>query len=247
MMTTNRVEFPIAVNAISKLGAAAVLLSPAWKAAEVDHALVAHRRRCTPSPTAPPSTLLAERLGADAVTDLDDAATSLDLADGRRSPAADVGRRRRGDPRVQLRHHRAARRRCGTPTARSAPAPPTGCRRSASPPTTASRWPPRRRTSSACSTSWPPPRPAPPCGCTAASTSTRCCAASSPTASPSRWRWHRSRSAMAGPPEPRGARPLVAPLHHVGRHAGHRERRRGGHRAHRACAGSRPTAPASCR
>ena len=39
MMTTNRVEFPIAVNAISQLGAAAVLLSPAWKAAEVDHAL----------------------------------------------------------------------------------------------------------------------------------------------------------------------------------------------------------------
>ena len=38
-MLTNRVEFVVAVNAISKLGAAAVLLSPAWKAAEVDHAL----------------------------------------------------------------------------------------------------------------------------------------------------------------------------------------------------------------
>src|SRR3954451_16242631 len=39
VMTTNRVEFVVAVNAISKLGAAAVLLSPAWKRAEVGHAL----------------------------------------------------------------------------------------------------------------------------------------------------------------------------------------------------------------
>ena len=39
VMSTNRVEFVVAVNAISKLGAAAVLLSPAWKPVEVDHAL----------------------------------------------------------------------------------------------------------------------------------------------------------------------------------------------------------------
>ena len=39
VMTANRVEFLVAVEAISKLGAAAVLLSPAWKAAEVGHAL----------------------------------------------------------------------------------------------------------------------------------------------------------------------------------------------------------------
>jgi long-chain acyl-CoA synthetase len=39
VMTTNRVEFIIAVNAITKLGAAAVLVSPAWKSAEVAHAL----------------------------------------------------------------------------------------------------------------------------------------------------------------------------------------------------------------
>jgi acyl-CoA synthetase (AMP-forming)/AMP-acid ligase II len=39
VMTTNRVEFVVAVHAISKLGAAAVLLSPAWKAAEVGHAV----------------------------------------------------------------------------------------------------------------------------------------------------------------------------------------------------------------
>src|SRR5256884_7410438 len=39
LMTTNRPEFVIAVNAISKLGAAAVLVSPAWKALEVGHAV----------------------------------------------------------------------------------------------------------------------------------------------------------------------------------------------------------------
>ena len=39
LMMANRVEFMIAVYAIGKLGAAAVLLSPAWKAAEVDHAV----------------------------------------------------------------------------------------------------------------------------------------------------------------------------------------------------------------
>ena len=39
VMLTNRVEFPVVVDAVGKLGAAAVLLSPAWKATEVDHAL----------------------------------------------------------------------------------------------------------------------------------------------------------------------------------------------------------------
>jgi acyl-CoA synthetase (AMP-forming)/AMP-acid ligase II len=39
VMMGNRVEFVIAVHAVSKLGAASVLLSPAWKAAEVDHAV----------------------------------------------------------------------------------------------------------------------------------------------------------------------------------------------------------------
>jgi acyl-CoA synthetase (AMP-forming)/AMP-acid ligase II len=76
MMTTNRVEFPIAVNAISKLGAAAVLLSPAWKAAEVDHA------RALTEPVhaiadGPAVALLAERLGPHAVTDLDDGSRSV--------------------------------------------------------------------------------------------------------------------------------------------------------------------------
>jgi acyl-CoA synthetase (AMP-forming)/AMP-acid ligase II len=39
VQSSNRVEFVVAVNGISKLGAAAVLLSPAWKAAEVGHAV----------------------------------------------------------------------------------------------------------------------------------------------------------------------------------------------------------------
>jgi long-chain acyl-CoA synthetase len=39
LMTTNRMEFVVAVNAISKLGAAAVVISPAWKAVEVGHAV----------------------------------------------------------------------------------------------------------------------------------------------------------------------------------------------------------------
>jgi long-chain acyl-CoA synthetase len=39
VMLTNRPEFVVVVNAISKLGAASVLLSPAWKALEVDHAV----------------------------------------------------------------------------------------------------------------------------------------------------------------------------------------------------------------
>ena len=232
MMTTNRVEFPIAVNAISKLGAAAVLLSPAWKAAEVDHALVAHRpgarrrrrprrRRCSPSGSAPT-----------AVTDLDDAATGATADDaGRR--AVDVGpddeailvfsSGTTGLPKAVRHTHRSI----GAGTA------PLGAGASGSPPTTASRWPPRRRTSSACSTCWPPPRPAPPCGCTAASTSTRCCAASSPTGITLEMAVAPIALAIAGPPGPRGARPLLAPLHHVGRHAGHRERGRGRHRAHR--------------
>lgn len=39
LQMTNRIEFVFAVNAISSLGAAAVLISPAWKDREVDHAL----------------------------------------------------------------------------------------------------------------------------------------------------------------------------------------------------------------
>ena len=39
LMSSNRPEFVVAMRAIWRLGAAAVLLSPAWKRAEVEHAL----------------------------------------------------------------------------------------------------------------------------------------------------------------------------------------------------------------
>jgi acyl-CoA synthetase (AMP-forming)/AMP-acid ligase II len=39
VMLSNRIELVVMVHAVSKLRAASVLLSPAWKAAEVDHAL----------------------------------------------------------------------------------------------------------------------------------------------------------------------------------------------------------------
>jgi acyl-CoA synthetase (AMP-forming)/AMP-acid ligase II len=71
LMTSNRVEFIATVHAVSKVGAAAVLLSPAWKAAEVGHAL---------DLTGPAHAvadgdgvgILTGLLGANRVTDLDD-------------------------------------------------------------------------------------------------------------------------------------------------------------------------------
>jgi acyl-CoA synthetase (AMP-forming)/AMP-acid ligase II len=69
MMLTNRVEFLPAATAIARVGAAAVLLSPAWKSVEVGHALEL---------TSPvhavadgPAVALLDRVE---VTDLDDAA-----------------------------------------------------------------------------------------------------------------------------------------------------------------------------
>ncbi len=73
VMMTNRVEFVLVVNAVSKLGAASVLLSPAWKSLEVTHAigLTAPTHAVADEPG---SALLAEVLGAEHVTDLSDAA-----------------------------------------------------------------------------------------------------------------------------------------------------------------------------
>src|SRR6516225_536264 len=45
VMTVNRPEFVVAVNAVSKVGASAVLLNPAWKALEVDGALALTKPR----------------------------------------------------------------------------------------------------------------------------------------------------------------------------------------------------------
>jgi acyl-CoA synthetase (AMP-forming)/AMP-acid ligase II len=68
LMSTNRVELVVAVHGISKAGAAAVLLSPAWKAAEVDHAL-AITAPVHAVADGPAVALLGERLP---VLDLDD-------------------------------------------------------------------------------------------------------------------------------------------------------------------------------
>ncbi len=81
VMMANRVEFVIAVNGIAKLGAAAVLLSPAWKAGEVGHAL----GLTTPVHAvgdADSVAVLTDALTAARVTNLDD--TSVDPMAGSR-------------------------------------------------------------------------------------------------------------------------------------------------------------------
>ncbi len=76
-MTANRPEFVVAINGISKIGAAAVLLSPAWKEAEARHALglTAPVHAVADGPA---TTMLARCLGDDRVTDLDDPAGHRD-------------------------------------------------------------------------------------------------------------------------------------------------------------------------
>jgi acyl-CoA synthetase (AMP-forming)/AMP-acid ligase II len=88
VMASNRAELVVAVAAIGKVGAAAVLLSPAWKAAEVDHALAltGPRHAVADGAGAP---LLAERLGDGGVVDLDDeAALAAALDHSRERPTA---------------------------------------------------------------------------------------------------------------------------------------------------------------
>jgi len=71
VMLPNRVEFAVAVQAVSKLGAAAVLVSPAWKATEVGHALevTAAAHAVVDTETEP---VLAQLLGAQGLTDVDE-------------------------------------------------------------------------------------------------------------------------------------------------------------------------------
>jgi long-chain acyl-CoA synthetase len=78
VMTSNRPEFVVVVHAISKLGAAAVLLSPAWKSVEVGHALTLTEPVHAVA-DGPGFGLLGEAMGTDRVTDLDDRPT-LDAA-----------------------------------------------------------------------------------------------------------------------------------------------------------------------
>ena len=161
------------------------------------------------------------------------AAPSLDLDDARRGrvdrpaarPAArrpTVRRGRRRRPRLQLGDDRTCPRRSATPTGPSAAATAHWCRGARPRP----RRPvpggdARRRTSSGCSTCWPRPRRAPPSACTAASTSTRSSAASRTERMTLEMAVAPIALAMANHPRPRGLRPLVAALHHVGRDAGH--------------------------
>ncbi|HEX3705330.1 MAG TPA: class I adenylate-forming enzyme family protein [Mycobacteriales bacterium] len=70
LMMTNRPEFVIVFNAISKLGAASVLLSPAWKQREVSHALAITGAKLAIADGAALD-LLHEQVGTDAVIDLD--------------------------------------------------------------------------------------------------------------------------------------------------------------------------------
>jgi acyl-CoA synthetase (AMP-forming)/AMP-acid ligase II len=85
VMTANRPEFLVAVYAVSRLGAASVLLSPAWKQREVDHAIAVTDAHFAIADGEAVS-LLAGALGADRVVDLDDPALSFVVAGTATSP-----------------------------------------------------------------------------------------------------------------------------------------------------------------
>lgn len=86
VMMANRWEFTVAVHAVSKAGAAAVLVSPAWKAAEVGHALgLTNPVHAVADADAAP--LLRGQLGPDRVTDIDDPSTCAHLVPGEDRPA----------------------------------------------------------------------------------------------------------------------------------------------------------------
>ena len=232
-MSSNRPEFVVALRAVWRLGAAVVLISPAWKRDEVRHALTL----TTPGHAVGDNPVLAELMP---MLHLDD--PIVPAMGGTEAPAPDpddeavlvFSSGTTGMPKAVRHTHRSIRGRDGALVR---------CAR-ARPPTTASRWPPRRRTSSGCSTSL-------------AALGRRDRAAAPPVrprrgAAPDRVRPHDLEMAvapialaMANHPNSR-LRPLVAALHHVGRDAGDRERRRASPRAP-ASAGCPPTAPASCR
>ena len=91
VMTSNRPEFVVAINAASKLGAAPVMLNSSWKALEVGAALTLTNPRYGVADGAGAS-LLAEELGAGAVLDLDDAVSAevIDRASTAPRPSVDV-------------------------------------------------------------------------------------------------------------------------------------------------------------
>jgi long-chain acyl-CoA synthetase len=97
VMLTNRVEFVVAVHAISKLGAASVLLSPAWKSMEVEYALSLTSPRLGVADGSAVA-LLSSCLG-DAVVDVDDPAVRA-IAPSKSYPQPDARRVRSTDEAV---------------------------------------------------------------------------------------------------------------------------------------------------
>jgi long-chain acyl-CoA synthetase len=92
VMTSNRPEFMVAVHGASKLGAAPVLLNPAWKALEVATALGLTGPAYAVA-DGPAVGLLADHLGEDCVLDLDGegAAAACDRRSDAAPPTAGAG------------------------------------------------------------------------------------------------------------------------------------------------------------
>ena len=228
VMMTNRVEFIVAVQAISRVGAAAVLVSPAWKTTEVGHALTVTGARqgvadgagaeCSPAPWAGgghrprrPGTAALVATQAGPAASPPGAAPTTPCSSSARAPPA-------------------CPRRCATPTGRSSPR--------------AIHWVSALGLSpdDRFQVATPPSHilgllnlvaahvAGPTVGSTPASTSTRCSPHPGRPDDPRDGR-RPDRAGDGEPSRPREVRPLVAALHHVGRHPGHRERRRHRHGA----------------
>ena len=90
VMTSNRPEFVVTVQAASKLGAAPVMLNSSWKALEVGTAVALTAPRFGVADGAGVA-FLAEQFGAGAVLDLDDpAAAVIDRTSSAPAPVVDV-------------------------------------------------------------------------------------------------------------------------------------------------------------
>ena len=239
-MTTNRVEFLVAVEAISKLGAAAVLLSPAWKARRGRPRPRGHRgppcrRRGGLRRPARPSTSAATPSSTSTTRRRPQPSTRCGATG---SPTPDLAGGRRGRPRLQLRHHRAPQGR--------APHPRFDRRRATAHWVAALGLGPDDRFQVAT----------PPSHILGLLNLLAAVEAGATVRLHARFdldevlRRHRAgaddpgdgrradRPGAGQPPRPRGPRPVVAALHHVGRHPRDRERGPDRDRAHR-----RPLAP----
>ena len=91
VMTSNRPEFVVTVHAVSKVGAAPVMLNSSWKSLEVGTALGLTAPRFGVADGSGAG-LLAEHLGADAVLDLDDpvAAAVIDRTSSAPPPSVEL-------------------------------------------------------------------------------------------------------------------------------------------------------------